>query len=167
MSSKTKVFLFFFKNVVLFLLLNHNSLISFRAGVDLNTRLLYITKAHCQCVKEEWSQILSDYSGKIPTFQEYHSIFWRIAKRFAKELLGDTDIILNRSIEKYYVTCLRISKYWSHYLPCVLEKCTHVLGIQDLKEKKSFFFCIKISSGNIYTLSFLLWVFVLMHLRHK
>ena len=42
----------------------------------------------------------------------------------SKELLGDTDIILNRSVEKYYMICLRIPAHWSHYLLYVLRKGT-------------------------------------------
>lgn len=62
-------------------------------------------------------------------------------KSTTKELLGD--IILHRVIEKYYVICVKISRHRSYYLPNVLEKCTHTLRIQDLKEKPSIF-CIKI-----------------------
>lgn len=88
MSSKTKLFLLFFKNVVLFLLLNHNSLISFRAGVDLNTRLLYITKAHCQCVKEEWSQILSDFLEKFQPSRDITVFSEELPKDLPKNCWG-------------------------------------------------------------------------------
>lgn len=136
--SKTKLFFFSLKNLVLSLLLNHNPSNIFIAGVVLNIKLLYITKAHCQYVKKNDPRysltILEKFqpSRNITVFsEELPKDLTRKVKIIptSKELLGDTDIILNRSIEKYCIICLRISAHWSHHLPYLPWENVHILFI--------------------------------------